>query len=197
MGKQPFVQPHGRIRPGEQGKKLGLRRLLRDAAVLPRRLVVKQAGQQLAQLGHFKVHAPQAVEDAAVRPREDQVGIAPDQLEDQVLAAGHTQLVRAVERQVEHALGRGLADIGKPAARQMLAQQHTETRRRERIFEAFLRQANAGRTAAGRQQQAVGLGAGAQRHQHLVAGRLKNFVDLRVEQGRFQFTGDQRQRCGI
>jgi len=30
--------------------------------------VVKTAGQQLAQLGHFKVHAPQAVEDAAGRP---------------------------------------------------------------------------------------------------------------------------------
>ena len=153
MGQQPFVQPHGRVGPVEQGKKPGLRRLLRDAAVLPRRLVIEQAGQQLAQLGHFKVHAAQTVENAAVRPREDQVGIAPDQLEDQVLSAGHAQLVRAVERQVEHALGRGLADIGKPAARQMLAQQHTEHGRLCRIVPQQLRQLETGGISPGIQQK--------------------------------------------
>ena len=197
VGQQPFVQPHGRVGPVEQGKKLGLRRLLRDAAVLPRRLVIEQAGQQLAQLGHFKVHAAQTVENAAVRPREDQVGIAPDQLEDQVLAAGHTQLVRAVERQVEHALGRGLADTGKPAARQMLAQQHAEHRRLRGVFQLRLRQVDARPVAVGGQQQSSTAVAPAQLEHDGVARGLLDLVYAGPDKGGAQLCGDGREKHGV
>ena len=157
---------------------------------------VGQTRQQLADLAVVKVHPLEGINDAPAL-HEHQIGVAAHQLNGQRVRDQVAHLVRAAEVKIDDAVPRLAAQLNEPPAGQVLAQQHTEARRRERVLEALLRQADAGRAAAGRQQQTVGLGAGAQRHKHLVAGRLKNFVDLGIEQRVFQFTGDQRQRCGI
>ena len=157
---------------------------------------VGQTRQQLADLAVVKVHPLEGINDAPAL-HEHQIGVAAHQLDGQRIRDQVAHLVRAAEVKIDDAVPRLAAQLNEPPAGQVLAQQHTEARRRERVLEALLRQADAGRAAAGRQQQAVGLGAGAQGHKHLVAGRLKNFVDLGIEQRVFQFTGDQRQRCGI
>ena len=157
---------------------------------------VGQTRQQLADLAVVKVHPLEGINDAPAL-HEHQIGVAAHQLDGQRVRDQVAHLVRAAEVKIDDAVPRLAAQLNEPPAGQVLAQQHTEARRRERVLEALLRQADAGRAAAGRQQQTVGLGAGAQGHKHLVAGRLKNFVDLGIEQRVFQFTGDQRQRCGI
>ena len=101
-----------------------------------------------------------------------------------MLAAGHTQLVRAVERQVEHALGRGLADTGKPAARQMLAQQHTEHRRLGGILTQDLRELHARLVRPRVEEQAQ---IAAQEQHDLVARGLLHLVDARAEELPLQF----------
>ena len=79
----------------------------------------------------------------------------------------------------------------------MLAHQHTEGGRCLGVLEALLRQADPGRAAACREQQRIGLGAGAQGQHQFIAGGFKYFCDLRIGQGLFQLPSRQRQRRGI
>ena len=87
--------------------------------------------------------------------------------------------------------------IQQLAAGEVLAHQHAEGGRRLRVFKGFLGQADPGGTAAGRQQQRVGVRAGAQGNDQLIAGRFKQFCDLGVGQNGFQFPGRQFQCRGI
>ena len=157
---------------------------------------VGKARQQLADLAVVKIDPLQGINDAAVLDKH-QIRVPPHQLDRQRVGDKVAHLIGAAEIKIDDAVPRLAPQLDQTAACQVLAQQHTEARRRERVFKAFPRQADAGRAAARRQQQTVGLGAGAQRDKHLIPGRLENFINFRIQQGIFQFTGDQRQRCGI
>ena len=114
--QQPLIQPPSRLGGRQKDGDLRFVRLLRDALVLPGRIAVKQARQDLSLLGHFKVHATQAVEDASLGARQNQVGIAPHQLQNQRLPAGDTHFVRAVEDKRDAALGGRLLNLLQAAA---------------------------------------------------------------------------------
>ena len=157
---------------------------------------VGKARQQLADLAVVKIDPLQGINDAAVLDKH-QIGVPPHQLDRQRVGDEVAHLIGAAEIKIDDAVPRLAPQLDQTAAGQVLAQQHAEARGRERVFKAFLCQTDAGRAAARRQQQTVGLGAGTQRDKHLVPGRLKNFINFRIQQGVFQFTGDQRQRCGI
>ena len=157
---------------------------------------VGQTGQQLADLAVLKIHTLEGIDDAAVL-HQHQVGVASHQLRRHGVHDQVAHLVGAAEVKVDDAVARLPAQIDQAAAGQMLAQQHAEARGRKRVFKVLLGQADACRPAAGRQQQPVGLCAGAQRHQHFVSGRLKDLIDLGIQQGGFQFPGYQRQGRSI
>ena len=157
---------------------------------------VGQARQQLADVGILKVHPLEGVDDAAVLG-EHQIGIAAHQLHGQHILHQVAHLVGAQKAQEHQPVPRLHLHGGEPPAGEVLAQQHAEAGRRLGILEGLLGQADAGGAAAGAEQQLEGVGAGAQGEQHLVPGGLENFVDLRVQQGIFQFAGGQGQQGGI
>ena len=64
-----------------------------------------------------------------------------------------TQLVGAVEAEIQQALHGRLRDGGQPAAHQVLAQQHAEHGGLRRIVPGHLRQLDAGGIGSGVQQQ--------------------------------------------
>ena len=157
---------------------------------------VGKARQQLADLAVVKIDPLQGINDAATLDKH-QIGVPPHQLDRQRVGDEVAHLIGAAEIKIDDAVPRLAPQLDQTAACQVLAQQHAEARGRKRVFKAFPCQTDTGRAAARRQQQTVGLGAGAQRDKHLIPGRLENFINFRIQQGVFQFTGDQRQRCGI
>ena len=157
---------------------------------------VGQAGQQLPDVAVLKIDPLEGVDDPAVL-HQHQIGVAPHQLRAEDVPDQVAHLVGALELEVDDAVARLHPDIQQLAAGEMLAHQHAEGRRGLRVLEALLGQADPRGTAAGRQQQAVRLGAGAQGQHQFIAGRLKQFCDLRIGQSRFQFCRRQRQRCSI
>ena len=153
---------------------------------------IGQAGQQLPHLAILKIHPLECIQDLAVL-HQHQVGVPAHQLctEDVVHQVPH--LVGTKKFKIHDPVTRLHPHIQQPSAGQMLAHQHTEGGRGLRVFKAFLGQADPGRPAAGRQQQAEGLGAGPQTEHQLIPRRLKYFCDLGVGQGRFQLRCRQRQ----
>ena len=109
--------------------------------------------QDLPLLAHLKVDPPQAVDDPPILRGQNQIGIAPHDLEDQVLLRGAAHLVGAVEGEIEQALHLRLLHPDQTAARQVLAQQHAEHRRLRRVFRRLLRQVDARMVGRGRQQK--------------------------------------------
>ena len=156
--------------------------------------MVEQPRQHLPGLGHLKIHAPQAVENAPVCARQNEIGIAPHQLQDQLLTAGHAHLVRAVKAEAQDAFGGGLREFRDASAGEVLAQEHTEHRRLRGIVKARLRQMNARTVDIRREQE---LFPPAELQQHGVAGGLLNFINARAEQDRLQLLYDGSQKVSV
>ena len=175
--QQPLIQTAAGLGCVQQADEFGCVRFGWNALILPGRIVIEQAGQDLPQLGHFKVHAPQAVENASVRAGQDQIGIAAHQLQDQLLAARNAHLVGAVKNKGHAALCGRLGDLRQTAAGQMLAQQHTEHGRLRRIFKGSLRQMDARAVDIGRKQQPAAAISAAQMQQDGVARGLLDLID--------------------
>ena len=157
---------------------------------------IGQARQQLPDIAVLKIHPLERVDGLAVL-HQHQIGVTPHQLGTQGVAHKVAHLVGALEVKIDDTVARLHVYIQQFSAGQMLAHQHAEGGRRLRVFKAFFGQAHPGRTAAGRQQQRIGVRAGAQGDDQLVAGRFKQFCDLGIGQGSFQFPGRQFQCRGI
>ena len=175
-GRRAYLQ---KIRPGRFGRR-----------------GVGQARQQLPDVAVLKIHPFEGVDDLAVL-HQHQVGIAAHELGAEGVAHQVAHFVGALEIEVDDAVPRLHVHIQQLAAGEVLAHQHAEGGRRLRVFKGFLGQADPGGTAAGRQQQRVGVRAGAQGNDQLIAGRFKQFCDLGVGQNGFQFPGRQFQCRGI
>ena len=133
---------------------------------------VGQARQQLAHIAVLKIHALECVNDLAVL-HQNQIGVAAHQLGTQGVAHKVAHLVGALKIKIHDAVSRLHVHVQQPAAGEMLAHQHTEGRRRFRVFKAFFGQAHAGGTAAGRKQQRIGIRAGTQGEHQLITGGFK------------------------
>ncbi len=133
---------------------------------------VGQARQQLPDVAVLKIHPLEGVDDFAVL-HQHQIGVAAHQLGAQGVAHKVAHLVGALEIKVDDAVARLHVHIQQPAAGQVLAHQHTEGGRRLRVFKGLFGQAHPGGTAAGRQQQRIGIRAGAQGDDQLIAGGFK------------------------
>ena len=175
-------------RRGAHLQKVGAGRFGRDG--------VGQARQQLPDIAVLKIHPLEGINDLAVL-HQHQIGVAAHQLSAEDVLHQVTHLVGALEGKVHDAVTRLHLHIQQPAAGQMLAHQHTEGGRCLGVLEALFGQADPGRAAACREQQRIGLGAGAQGQHQFIAGGFKYFCDLRIGQGLFQFPSRQRQRRGI
>ena len=154
---------------GAGGQEVGPGRLGRDG--------VSQARQQLPDLAVLKVHPLEGVDDPPVLDQH-QIGVAAHQLGAQGVGDQVPHLVGAQEIEVDDPVPRLHPDGGQAAAGQVLAHQHAEGGRGLGVLEALAGQADPGRPAAGRQQQAVGIGAGAQGDDQLVPGGFKIFAIL-------------------
>ena len=133
---------------------------------------VGQTRQELPDVAVLKIHPLERVDDLAVL-HQHQIGVAAHQLSAEGVPDEVAHLVGALELEVYDAVARFHSDIQQLAAGQVLPHQHTEGGRRLRVLEALFGQADPRGTAPGRQQQAVGLGAGAESQHQLVAGRFK------------------------
>ena len=157
---------------------------------------VGQARQQLPDVAVLKIHPLEGIDDLAAL-HQHKVGVASHQLRAQGIAHKVAHLVGALKIKVDDTVARLHVHIQQSAAGQVLAHEHTEGGRRLGVFKGLLGQAHPGRAAAGRQQQGVGIGAGAQGDDQLIPGRFKNFCDLGIGQGGFQLRSRQRQCRGI
>ena len=157
---------------------------------------IGQARQQLPDIAVLKIHPLEGVDDLSIL-HQHQIGVAAHQLGAEDVPHQVAHLIGALEFKVDDAVARLHPDVQQLAARQVLAHQHTERGRRLGVLEALLGQADPGRAAPGRQQQAVGVRAGAQGQDQLIAGRFKYFCDLGLGQGSFQLPGCQGQCRGI
>ena len=157
---------------------------------------VGQARQQLPDVAVLKIHPLEGVNNFAAL-HQYKVGVAPHQLSTQGIAHKVAHLVGALKIKVDDAVARLHVHIQQSAAGQVLAHEHTEGGRRLGVFKGLLGQTHPGRAAAGRQQQGIGIGAGTQGDDQLIPGRFKNFCDLGIGQGGFQFRRRQRQCRGI
>ena len=157
---------------------------------------VGQARQQLPDIAVLKIHPLEGVDNFAAL-HQHKVGVASHQLSAQGIAHKVAHLVGALKIKVDDAVARFHVHIQQSAAGQVLADEHTEGGRRLGVFKGLLGQAHPGRAAAGRQQQRVGIGAGAQGDDQFIPGRFKNFCDLGIGQGGFQLRSRQRQCRGI
>ena len=133
---------------------------------------VEYPRQELPDVAVLKIHPLERVDDLAVL-HQHQIGVAAHQLSAEGVPDEVAHLVGALELEVYDAVARFHSDIQQLAAGQVLPHQHTEGGRRLRVLEALFGQADPRGTAPGRQQQAVGLGAGAESQHQLVAGRFK------------------------
>ena len=106
----------------------------------------------------------------------------PHQLDRQRVGDEVAHLIGAAEIKIDDAVPRLAPQLDQTAACQVLAQQHAEARGVSGFFKAFPRQTDAGRAAARRQQQTVGLGAGAQRDKHLVPVGSKILSIFRIRE---------------
>ena len=157
---------------------------------------VGQARQQLPDVTVLKIHPLEGVDNFAAL-HQHKVGVASHQLRAQGVAHKVAHLVGALKIEVDDAVARLHVHIQQSAAGQVLAYEHTEGGRRLGVFKGLLGQTHPGRAAAGRQQQRVGIGAGAQGDDQLIPGRFKNFCDLGIGQGGFQLRCRQCQCRGI
>ena len=147
-----------------------------------RRQRIGQAGQQLTDFAVLKIDPLERVDDAAVLDQHE-VRIPAHELGGQRVDDKVAHLVGAAEVEKDDAVAGFAAQVDEPAAGQVFAQQHTEAGRGERVFEALFGQADPGRPAAGRQQQPVRIGAGAQRDEDFIPGGLEDFINLCIQQG--------------
>ena len=115
-----------------------------------RRQRIGQAGQQLAHLTVLKVHTLQRIDDLLAL-EQHQVGVAAHQFGGQRVFHQIAHLVHALEVEEHNAVALLRPHIQQAAARQMLAQQHTEAGRNGGVFKALARKANPRGPAAGRQ----------------------------------------------
>ena len=157
---------------------------------------IGQTGQELTDIAVLKIHPLEGVDDLSIL-HQHQIGVAAHQLRAEDVPHKVAHLVGALELEVDDAVARLHPDVQQTSAGEMLSHQHTEGGRRFGVLEALLGQADSCRAAPGRQQQAVGIGAGAQGDDQLIAGRLKQFCDLGVGQRGLQFRRRQRQCRGI
>ena len=157
---------------------------------------VGQTRQQLPDVAVLKIHPLEGIDDFSTL-HQHKVGVAPHQLGAQGIAHKVAHLVGALKIKVDDAVARLHVHVQQSAAGQVLAHEHTEGGRRLGVFKGLLGQTHPCRAAAGRQQQRVGIGAGAQGDDQLIPGRFKNFCDLGIGQGGFQFRRRQRQCRGI
>ena len=174
-----FFRPRQKIGPGRLGGR-----------------GIGQTGQELTDIAVLKIHPLKGVDDLSVL-HQHQIGVAAHQLRAEDVPHKVAHLVGALELEVDDAVARLHPDVQQTPAGEMLPHQHTEGGRRFGVLEALLGQADSCRAAPGRQQQAVGIGAGAQGDDQLIAGRLKQFCDLGVGQRGLQFRRRQRQCRGI
>ena len=119
-----------RERGGADGEEIRLVRLGRQR--------IGKAGQQLADLAVLKIDALERVDDAAVLD-EHQVGVAAHEFRRQRVGDKVAHLVGAAEIKKDDAVAGFHAQADQTAAGQVLAQQHAETGRGERVFKALLR----------------------------------------------------------
>ena len=157
---------------------------------------VGQTRQQLPDVAVLKIHPLEGIDDLAAL-HQHKVGVASHQLSAQGIAHKVAHLVGALKIKIDDTVARLHVHIQQSAAGQVLAHEHTEGGRRLGVFKGLLGQAHPGRAAAGRQQQRIGIGAGAQGDDQLIPGRFKNFCDLGIGQGGFQLRCRQRQCRGI
>ena len=159
--RKPAVQGRGMIYRQQRGLQRRGRLFPQIQFALRGRVPVEQPRQDLPLFGHLQIHPAQAVNDAAVRPHQNQVGVAAHELQIQVLFTQHPQLVGALHAQLHRPLHRKLPQPKNPAPRQMLSQQHTEHGGLGRIFVAALGVVKPGMVGRSRQQQLSVSGAGA------------------------------------
>ena len=161
-----------------------------------RRRRIGQTRQQLPYIAVLKIHPLECINDLAIL-HQHQIGVTPHQLRTQGVSYKVAHLVGALKIEVDDAVARLHMHIQQPAAGKVLAHQHTKGRRCFRVFKALLGQAHPGRAAAGRKQQRIGIRAGAQREYQLITSGFKQFCNLGVRQGLFEFLRCQRQCRGI
>ena len=100
--------------------------------------MIVKARQNLPFIAHLKVHPAQAVKNAPVLARQNQVGIAAHDLQNQMLLRGAAHFIGAIERHVEQPLHLRLLHGHETASRQVLAQEHAEHGRLRRVFGGFV-----------------------------------------------------------
>ena len=192
--QQPFVERLALV-PALQQRENRLRRLAENFLfILPRRLMVIEAGQDLPFGGHLKVHAPQAVEDASLAVRQDEVRVAAHDLEDQVFLRGAAHLVGAVEREVDEPLHPRLRDRGEFPPDEVLAQQHAEHRRLRRVLLRDIGEMDARLIRRRRQQQAASAARSAQRQNDGVPRGLLHLVYAAADRARAKLFGESGQK---
>ena len=157
---------------------------------------VGQPRQQLPDFAVLKIHPLEGVDDLAALDQH-QVGVPAHQLGAEGVGHQVPHLVGAQEVKIDNPVPRLHPHPGEAAAGQVLPHQHAEGGRGLGVFKGFVGEAHPGRPAAGRQQQAVGLGAGAQGDDQLIPGGLKYLCNLGVGHHAAQFGRRQCQRRGI
>ena len=100
-------------------------------------------------------HMLDAVQDHAVLPAENQVAVLAHQLHDQGFPAEIPHLVQMFDMEMKNALQRGLGHSHDASAPQMLAEQHTETRRGHGRGFIFICQVGQRQTRRSRKQKSV------------------------------------------
>ena len=137
------------IRRQEQGTQnsviLGIQEI---EPVRPVRHLIGKSGQQDTLTGHIRI-ALEAVDHLAVLADEDEVGIPPHDLAGKRQEHPVSQFIRTLKIQKQDAFQSILPHRHQLAAAQVLAQEHTEHRRRRRIFDRDLCQMDPGAVAGG------------------------------------------------
>ena len=112
---------------------------------------------------------------------ENQVAVFSHQFQNQVLLAQIPHLVQMLHGNMKAPLQSRLGNLHNPGILEMLAQQHTETRRRHGTGFVFVCEIDQRQGGIRRKQKPVLSGAGFDGEQKLV--RLCNFIDTPAQQG--------------
>ena len=174
-----------RKRAGQYAQRIGERAPIQRGIVhfaLLGRSLIHQSRQNLAHAADFVGHAAHAVDDLAALLHEDQIGILAHELADQRAHGVVAHLVERFEIDLGDAVAGVLADLQHARAQNVLAHEHTEGRRLERIVFLLARQVHPRAVRRGRDQQHMIFALVANGQQYFVALGLRDFVHAAARQ---------------
>ena len=158
---------------------------------------VGQSGLNLPDPVHVSRHMPRCFQDSPVFVQQDQVAVSAHDLQHQPASHMIPQLVHGIHVHVHDPVAFRLGYAVNPSARQLLAHQHAEGRRLQRVGKASVRQVASGVVRRCAQQQLPVLVLRPDQHHHQIPLRLINPVNPAPSQHLIQFSDGKPHRQSV